>query len=658
MKRYIVLISILLLLSKATTAQKQYNVLDWKTDVTLNTWLIHQMKEQYAVRNQLFLKAVKSKKSAQQYIRSTRRVVDSILQPTVLKGNLNARITGTVARNGYRIEKLVFESFADHHVTSNLYIPDGAGKFPAVLFLCGHEDAAKATESYQKTAILLAQNGFVVLVVDPISQSERMQLTDKSGKPITRGGTTEHTLLNASSNLLGRSVPAYQLLDNMRAVDYLTTRSEIDSSRIGCLGNSGGAIQAIYLSAFDKRIKAVALSSYLATRERTFELTGAADGCAHIPSEGAYQLEMQDFLIASAPKPILALAGTYDFIDYHATLQAFGELKRLYTVLEQPLKAELFTYGDGHGLSKPKREAAASWFRRWLRNDTRKVVEDNVPTSTQKDLQVTVSGQVNTEYSNEINLNDFNNSIFNKFDSARKQALKRSRKLTLLTLQQLLSLSLDAREVQLEEKEQVGNSGYRFRKIIVRKHGETPLPMLLHFAPSAKKIVVWLHEAGKHKIADSSELVERYRREGTTVALVDVRGVGETKDKAEENDPKYFNDEYRNAMLALHIGKPLPGQRVTDILTVVDALALKSPIDVPIELHASGRLALPALIAPLFNEKISRVFLYNSIRTYKEVFENPAGKNWYSYVIPSILKYFDIPDLENLLGKGKVIQMN
>ena len=79
-----------------------------------------------------------------------------------------------------------------------------------------------------------------VLVVDPIGQGERLQLIDREGKPLTRGATTEHTLLNAGFNLLGTSLAAQEYWDNHRALDYLLTRKDIDSERIGVYGSSGG----------------------------------------------------------------------------------------------------------------------------------------------------------------------------------------------------------------------------------------------------------------------------------------------------------------------------------------------------------------------------------------------------------------------------------
>ncbi|MCL7417670.1 MAG: hypothetical protein M8354_07515, partial [Halalkalicoccus sp.] len=91
---------------------------------------------------------------------------------------LCAERAGVVERDGYSIEKIVYESLPNMHVTGNLYRPDGEGPFPAVLFLCGHSKTGKASSVYQRACIELAQNKFVVLAIDPIGQGERVQSYD------------------------------------------------------------------------------------------------------------------------------------------------------------------------------------------------------------------------------------------------------------------------------------------------------------------------------------------------------------------------------------------------------------------------------------------------------------------------------------------------
>ena len=645
----------LCLWGKISFSQKQFNVLDWKSDVTLNTYLVQKMHDQYDVRRKEFAKAITSKKSAEEYKEDVRRKVIEVFGAFPAKTPLNAKITGTIQRDGYRIEKIIYESFPNHHVTSNLYIPNGKGKFPAALLFCGHEDVSKATESYQKTAILFATHGFVVFVIDPISQSERYQLTDTKGKSLIRGGTTEHTLLNEESNLVGTSTPADELWDNERGLDYLITRPEVDANKIGCLGNSGGGMQTIYFAGYDRRIKVIAPCSYLATRERTLEMTGPADGCAQMPNEGKLQLELDDYLMAAAPSPTLILAGRYDFIDYSGALIAYDELKKFYTALGQSQKVDMFTYDDGHGISKPKREAAVTWFRRWLYNDPTPIKEGDIQTLTDKELFCTSTGQVSTEYPNEVSIPKRNIDLFNSLKPSREKFLNQDRKIIINKIQDLLSINT-SEKIEIIKAGSVTKENITYGKFILRKQNEVPLPILVAYpSSSAKKIIVWFSDAGKNKIADSTELINSYLKNDCAIILADLRGLGETEDRIDQNDPKYFNKEYRNAMFALHIGHSLVAQRTNDVVTAMQFIQEDTKLkNLPIEINAPGFAALPALYAALFNTKIDKLNLYNCIKSFKDILEKPTEKNWYSYVIPNVLSYYDIPDLVKLVGEDKI----
>lgn len=632
-------------------AQKPITVMDWKTDVTLNTYLVQEMQEQYAVRQASFQQALRSKPAALQYIRSVRERFRSLLPKFPARTPLQAEISGRISKEEYSIEKLVYQSFPGHHVTANLYLPAGKGPFPAVLFFCGHEDVSKATQSYQQTAISLARNGFVVMVIDPISQSERHQLTSPEGKPLTRGGTTEHTLLNASSNLLGGSTPADQLWDNVRGLDYLLTRSEVDPQNIGCLGNSGGAIQAIYFAGFEERIKAVAVCSFLMQRERTLELTGASDGCSHMPGEGAKRLEMADLLAAAAPRPILVLAGKYDFIDYTGTVAATKELEQLYRASGNPGRVQFFSVEDGHGLSQPKREVAVSFFSQWLKGKHVQVKEKAAETLTDKELFATKTGTVNTAF-REVSLVDRNAAQYQALEGERNQWLQKEGKWE-QQLRQFWGLGQEHKP-QAERKEGAFRNNLYYQRVILRREGEVPMPAL-YLAPAEKpsKVIVWLHEGGKQKLADSIALLQQYLGEGAAVVLSDLRGMGETEDRADANDPKYYNREYRNAMLALHIGRSLPVQRTADVETVLYWVADQWK-GLPVELHASGAAAIPSLQATVLHQEVRSLNLYQTIRSYKEMLDQPLLRHWYSYVIPGVLSRYDLPQLVGLAGRSRI----
>ena len=95
---------------------------------------------------------------------------------------LNAQSVATLDRGDYRIEKVIFESEPQHHVTALLYLPKTKPPFPGVLVPCGHSANGKAAEAYQRACILLAKNGLAALCYDPIGQGERSQVLKPDGK--------------------------------------------------------------------------------------------------------------------------------------------------------------------------------------------------------------------------------------------------------------------------------------------------------------------------------------------------------------------------------------------------------------------------------------------------------------------------------------------
>jgi hypothetical protein len=628
-------------------AQKQYKVFDWKPEFTLNTYLLQQMHKQYAERQVNLSVALSSEHALKAYRDSSKSHYRKLIGALPEKRSLNARTVGIIPQGNYTIEKIIYESLPDHHVTGNLYIPKSKGPFPAVLLFCGHEAEAKAAESYQKTAILFVLNGFVVFVVDPISQGERFQLLNRNGEPLTRGGTTEHTLINAAANLTGSSAVAHELLDNIRALDYLESRKEVDPDRIGCLGNSGGGTQVTYFIGFDDRIKAAAACSYVASRERNFELAGANDGCQHIIGEGQQQLEIADFLIMFSPRPMLILAGRYDFVDYKGTLIVFEELQKVYSVFQKSSQLKLFTADDGHGISAPKREVAVEWFRQWLALRAEPVKESNLKALSREMLQCTGSGQVNSSYPGELNDIELSRERADAFSEVRS---KSSGDLV-SRVSHVLNIRVNKINVTAEEVGTVTTGANTFRKIILRKEGNIPVPVLQVFPENISEVVVWFHDKGKHKIADSTQLVNQYLQQRKGLMLVDLSGMGETTDPLSFNDPKYFSTEYRNAMLALHTGQSLTSLRVTEIITVLDYIKSKTELSAKsIHIFATGKASLPALHAAIIDNRIDQIDVSNALGSFYDLFDDPARSDWYSYVIPGVLKYYDIPELEKTLG--------
>jgi len=166
---------------------------------------------------------------------------------------------------------------------------------------------------------------------------------------------------------------------------------------------------------------------------------------------------------------------------------------------------------------------------------------------------------------------------------------------------------------------------------------------------------VWLNEKGKSEVARDNEQLIGNVRSGNPVIIADLRGMGETAERPEANEWKYYNREYHNAMLSIHIGRPLPGQRTDDILTILKYISDQPGMtDRPVKIIATGAAVQPALYAGILNTEIVSVEAYTTIKSYFEILERPMDKDWYSYVIPGVLGYFDIPDIEKMRPEMRV----
>src|SRR5205823_3612761 len=111
--------------------------------------------------------------------------------------------------------------------------------------------------------------GFVVLTYDPVGQGERSQFWDAE-KQRTRYNLVcgEHAVLGNALELLGTSLARFRIWDGIRGIDYLSALPEVDATKIGCVGNSGGGTLTAYITALDTRVAAAAICCYITTLPR------------------------------------------------------------------------------------------------------------------------------------------------------------------------------------------------------------------------------------------------------------------------------------------------------------------------------------------------------------------------------------------------------
>ncbi|PYQ46718.1 MAG: hypothetical protein DMF78_25635, partial [Acidobacteria bacterium] len=330
------------------------------------------------------------------------RVLDIIGGLPETRTPLDARVTGTIAMDGYRIEKVVFESLPGLHVTALLYVPEEpSGPKPAVLVPCGHAPDGKAFKNYQELAGQLARRGYVVICWDPVGQGERSQFWDAArGRSRYNLVCGEHAVLGNLACIAGTTLDRYMVWDGMRALDYLLTRPDVDARRIAVTGTSGGGFQSLYLGALDERIGVVAPSCFVTSlpmrmANRIFEDPDSD------PEQDPYRLvsagvDHAGLMLLVYPRPIILLAATRDFFPIEGTRKTFREVAALFRVGGHGDRIAMAEGVHGHMYSPENRRAAFAFMDRVNGLPPRDTL-DAVKILDAAALRVTPTGQVRVD---------------------------------------------------------------------------------------------------------------------------------------------------------------------------------------------------------------------------------------------------------------------
>lgn len=283
-----------------------------------------------------------------------------------------ARLLERQKRESYTVEKLEIDNGFDAVIPAYLVIPNGLTRpAPAILLLHWHS-GDKAGPVFSKTVqnVLepLVQRGFILLSIDCYFNGERLG-TGPAGKAEENIDTQRDTLFKL--NLwFGRTLWGMMLRDDMIAIDYLSSRPEVDRQRIGASGMSMGSTGAWWLGALDERVKAVV---GVACFMRYRELVAAGQLRAHamyffVPNILKH-FDTEAVLGLMAPRPFLALTGDSDPTSPPDGIHILEKkLGRIYGLYGAPEKFRSVVYpGVDHTYTPEMKREMASWFERWLR---------------------------------------------------------------------------------------------------------------------------------------------------------------------------------------------------------------------------------------------------------------------------------------------------
>jgi len=572
---------------------------------------------------------------------------------------LNPQVTGIISRDGYRVEKVIFESQPKHHVSALLFLPD-AGKYkppyPGVLVPCGHSDNGKAYESYQTMGAFLALNGMAGLVFDPVDQGERSQMLSQLPR---LAGTRAHTMLGVGSILLGRNTARFEIWDGMRAIDYLQSRPEVDPKRIGCTGNSGGGTQTSHLMSLDERIVAAAPSCYITGFERLLDTIGPQDAEQNIYGQLAFGMDHADYLMMRAPMPILICAATEDFFDITGVWNSFRYAKRLYTRMEFAERIDLLENDAGHNYNRLQRQGVVRWMSRWLLDKDLPITEPEIKLLSDEEVRCAPGGQVmnldGARSTYDLN-RDFEKDLTGR---RKKQWANKGRAELLDEVRRIAGIRklADLPEPKVTSSGTVERDGYQVKKMILTPEDGIYLPALM-FVPGTdaeQAAVLYIHEEGKSAVAAPGGPIEAMVKAGKRVLAVDVRGTGETQQRKQGQLSGAAGLDWKDVFTAYLLGRSYVGMRAEDVL--VCARFLKQEQAGPVDLIAAGNVTIPALhAAALEPELFGSVRLTGLLSSWSNVIESGRSYNQQVNAVQGALTTYDLPDLAATLGEKLIVK--
>lgn len=570
---------------------------------------------------------------------------------------LNARTVRTIEADGYRIENVIFESWPNHHITANFYLPSGTGPFPGVAVSSGHSRTGKTADYNQRFGIMMAKHGMAALCFDPIGQGERSQILDAAGQPQFSGTTTEHFLIGVGSILVGRNTAGYRAWDAMRAIDYLVSRPEIDAQRIGFTGCSGGGTMTSYVMALDDRVACAAPACYLTTFRRLIETLGPQDAEQNVFGQIAFGLDQPDYVLMRAPRPTLICSTTGDFFPIDGTWDNFRQAKRIYGRLGFPERVDLVEIEGSHGVQPQGLATIAHWMQRWLLDKDQPVAVANFAARPAAELLCTEAGQV-LRLPGERSVFDLNAEHATALAAQRQKLWQEMPhgKLT-VRIRETVGMSADEKPEPpaWEDKGRVTRDAYHIDKLVMKTKAGAVLPALT-FHPKSPQDEAYLYLHSDGKLGDSAPggPIEKLVEQGFAVVSVDLRGQGETS--AGRRDETL--GDWKTFYLPYLLGQSLVGMRTDDALAAGRFVAFyQRDKDKPRKVHlvGVGQAGIIALHAAAMEPSLfASVTLRKTPRDWDSIVRQSAPAGQLDYAVHGALATYDLPDLVRLAGADKV----
>ena len=551
---------------------------------------------------------------------------------------LNVKETGNIKMQGYTIKNIAFQTRPGIYATANLYVPDGEGKFPAVIVMMGHSPDGRLYDKYQSVGITLALNGYVSLCIDPWGSGERTTIHgvfEDHGD----GNNLGSTLMNIGQPLMGMLIT-----DNIRGVDFLSSLPYVDAQNIGATGSSGGGNQTMWLTAMDERIKA----AVPVVSAGTFEAYVMRSPCiCEVLVDGLTFTEEAGVLALIAPRAVKMCNHNKDDLEAfnpREMLRSYRNAKPVFEMLGAENNIAYDTFDLTHGYWPQDREVMLGWFNLHLKKigngaPVKEISFKTLPgeqlmvyAKDEKAPQVMGTAGYCKQRGNELRNVFLNTRAFNA--GAKRNELRNI---------------LRANEESILKKVHSYPKVNEWSRFALETSDNKLIPVLLH-APSVNstEFIIVCDPAGKQNIP--AELIERLIKSGSGIAVVDLSGTGETASASLNSDDSI--GRLRTLFKSdLWLGKTPMGEWVKELSVVTGFIKSKYKA-AKVSINGSKEAGLAGLYLAALKGNIENVTLSNAPLSY--LFDNRDSVEFFSACInlPGFLNWGDVSLAAALSGKN------
>jgi dienelactone hydrolase len=308
-------------------------------------------------------------------------------------------------RDGFVEEVLTFRTTPQARVPAHVLIPsDRKPPFPGIVILHDHggfymwgrekvvssepehpvlTDFKKRYYSGRSIANELVKQGYAVIAIDMFYWGERrlllrddpaawrerpMEMTQQQIGDFNRRSGQSEQLVARSLFTAGVTWPGVMLWDDIRTLDYLASRPEVDRSRLACVGLSVGGYRSFMLAALDPRIRAAVDVGWMTTFGAQVERHVINSMGLTFTIPGMYRyFDMPDLSALIAPRALMVLMGSRDMLfPLSAMKAAFAKIEKCYTKAHSNAKQSCKLFDAPHEFNADMQSLAWEWLKRWV----------------------------------------------------------------------------------------------------------------------------------------------------------------------------------------------------------------------------------------------------------------------------------------------------